>query len=395
MQQGMRTVAAMVAGLVLLAACGGARQDAPGAGPADAETSALRAALAVETPGRAELAVVDRLEEELGPGLTSRLAALVRDPDEAPVVRYNAVLLLGERNPFDYLGTIRIALGAPDMRIRSTAAVALRAVLEVEPERALPLLERALQDSHPNVRGKALETLADYDAGVLRQYVERETQPELRTIGEALIRVAEQRGAPWAAGEDGTLSRATDGGVRLVFRPERRWPTWDAAVGVLTVERPGAAPLRVADGVEAVGGVVPAFVSPDEAHLIYEAGRTIQVLTLATGDTRTVAPGVAPRPLPFSSDFVFLRPAPVQGDGAAAAALRYDVFLAGPAHAELRLLGDLTARPRMDVRGNYSPVRWMRVREARGDFYLVGEDVDVFELPDPFAAAAAGTGAGG
>jgi hypothetical protein len=46
----------------------------------------------------------------------------------------------------------------------------------------------------------------------------------------------------------------------------------------------------------------------------------------------------------------------------------------------------------MEVRGNYSPVRWLRVREADGRFYLVGEDVDVFELPDPFAAAAgAGT----
>jgi hypothetical protein len=48
------------------------------------------------------------------------------------------------------------------------------------------------------------------------------------------------------------------------------------------------------------------------------------------------------------------------------------------------VLGEIKASARNDVKGNYSPVRWTRIREQNGKFYLVGDRIADFELPSPF-----------
>ena len=50
------------------------------------------------------------------------------------------------------------------------------------------------------------------------------------------------------------------------------------------------------------------------------------------------------------------------------------------------MLGQISAQTRLTVRGNYSPVRWMRVREVDGQFLLAGDSMDPFKLPDPLIA---------
>jgi hypothetical protein len=62
----------------------------------------------------------------------------------------------------------------------------------------------------------------------------------------------------------------------------------------------------------------------------------------------------------------------------------YRVVEASFTHAEVVELGMLSAAARMDRRGNFSPVRWMRVREFGGEFFLMGEGLATFPLPDPF-----------
>jgi hypothetical protein len=46
----------------------------------------------------------------------------------------------------------------------------------------------------------------------------------------------------------------------------------------------------------------------------------------------------------------------------------------------------MTAQIKQTIHGNYSPARWMRVREIEGVFVLAGDGMEQFTLPDPFTA---------
>jgi hypothetical protein len=47
-------------------------------------------------------------------------------------------------------------------------------------------------------------------------------------------------------------------------------------------------------------------------------------------------------------------------------------------------IGQLTAGALNELKGNYATVRWSRVQEQEGSFFLIGDEFDAFKLPSPF-----------
>ncbi|HLU25480.1 MAG TPA: hypothetical protein VKZ58_07215 [Longimicrobiales bacterium] len=341
--------------------------------------------------------VLDTLAAELGGRLHWFLGYVVRDTTVPPIARANALLFLGERRAVDQISAFWFGLSAEEPMVRASAAVGLDGVLDAAERTAIGFLQLALEDPDRDVQARALETLADADVGLLRQYLARRPPADLEAIARNLVMVAEERGAPLEPVGDGsngtaepTLARQSAHGPRLEFRPTRAWPQWEAAVGELLVTPPGGAPVLLARDVEVVRRVVPAFFSPDGRYVVYEVGREIRVRDLATGADRLVDSGIAPRVLPFTMDFVFLRKVrEVQGEGGKVdegppTTIQYDVVRGSFEGDRLEVLGGLLAEVRTSVAGSYSPVRWMRVRERRDAFYLEGPGVTAFMLPDPF-----------
>jgi hypothetical protein len=383
--------------------------------PVDQEER-LRWAIA-DRQSRERAAALAALEDSLR-DLNSRLARIVGDSAAHAVVRANAVVLLGERHATGELRAFWTALEDGDPRVRAAAARALEGIVVMDQAAALRLLRRALRDPEPLVQAEALRSIGDADVELLRRYLDSGPPPELARIATDLIRSAEERGAPLraitdrpavslAAAGDATppggdalaqqagagaaglvLERTAASGPRLEFRATRTWPQWDAAVGELVVTPPGGAPVSVSSEVEVVGRVVPAFFSVDGRYLVYEAARQVRVRDLTGGEERVVGPGIAPRLVPFSDSFVFLREIPEQRqDGRDEVVVRYTVFRAAFAGGEPESVGEVRAVLRMDRRGLYSPARWMRVRERDGVFVLEGESMGTFVLPDPFSSA--------
>ncbi|MBI4408545.1 MAG: hypothetical protein HY561_02475 [Gemmatimonadetes bacterium] len=354
--------------------------------PGEAPEARVQRVLA-EAPLRPEqYQRIAELEAELGGALDELLTTVALDTTAPVFSRGNALLLLGERHAAAQLRAFRVALGAREPRVRAAAVVGLRGVLPLAPAKTVALLERALRDPETQVQARALESLGDTDAAVLRRYLAGTPPTQLRAVAEELLRVVEERGAPLGApAESGTLERVGPGGARLLFRPLRQWPQWEAAVGELHVGTPGRPPTLVAKDVEMVAYVVPAFFSSDGRYLVYESARQIRVRDLESGNERALGPGIAPRGFPFTDDLLFLRERPDasvrQGDDVV---LSYQVLRAPFAGGEPTSLGELTAIVRGQRRGAYSPARWMRVREQEGVIYLEGEDVSSFRLPDPF-----------
>ncbi|HEY8468734.1 MAG TPA: HEAT repeat domain-containing protein [Longimicrobiales bacterium] len=381
----------------------------------------LRWALA-NRQSRERLAALAALEDSLR-DLDSRLAQIVEDSAAHPVVRANAVALLGERHATSELGAFWTALGDRDPGVRASAAHALEGIIVVDQSAGIRLLRRALRDPEPAVQAEALRSLGDADVDLLHAYLDSGPPPELARIATDLIRSAEERGAPLRAiasrpaaspaGAGGAvrperdalakqagagaagfvLERTAASGPRLEFRATRTWPQWDAAVGELVVTPPGGAPVILSSEVEVVGRVVPAFFSPDGRYLVYEAARQIRVRDLAGGEERVLGPGIAPRVVPFSDSFVFLREIPSQRqERRDEIDIGYTVYHAAFAGGEPKSVGVIRTVLRMDRRGMYSPARWMRVREREGVFVLEGESMGTFVLPDPFSSHAVDRG---
>jgi hypothetical protein len=320
---------------------------------------------------------------------TDYLLAEAAEDERAPVVvRVNALFLLAERRADTHIHVFRNALDAEDVRVRASAAAAMRHFAVTHPREAVGIARMALFDPEPDVQAQALQVLGDTDIDLLRAYVRRAPDAELRAVAEDLVQLAEQRGAPLTPDpETGVLSRDTPDGFRITFTPERHWPQWGAGVGSVRIERDGAV-LQTIDRVEAVAGVIPVFLSPDGRHVVFERERSIVVRAMRDGTERPVGPGIAPRPRPFTDEFVFLRE---QGDGSTErreeTELTYDVFSApfdppdaiAPIH-----LGSTTATVSFGRFGAYSPVRWMKVEERSGSFYLTSSHMKIVSLPDPF-----------
>jgi hypothetical protein len=323
-----------------------------------------------------------------GPATNYLLAEAVDDVNAPVVVRVNALFVLAQRRADTHMHVFRNALAAEDVRIRATAVAAMRQFAITHPREAVGIARMALSDPEGEVQAQALQVLGDSDIELLRAYVPRAANAELRAIASDLVQLAEQRGAPLMGDSaTGVLRRETSDGFRITFTPQRYWPNWNAGYGTVTIEKGGAL-LQTIEGVEAVAGVLPVFLSPDGRHVVFERDRSIVVRAVADGSERVVGRGIAPRPRPFTEEFVFVREWPQAAEEQRnETKLSYDVYSAPfdpPGAIEPRQLGSTTALATFARNGNFSPVRWMRVEERSGSFYLTSSHMEIVTLPDPF-----------
>jgi hypothetical protein len=355
--------------------------------------SALFAVLATD-PGPAQLAAFERFEALRGAFMTDTLAVIAEDTAIHSLLRANAIRLIGQRLDLANFIVVPPAFDDPDVRVRLAAVAAAREFLVPRPDAATRLLGLALRDSSTAVQALALEALAGRDAAVLMEYLGRSPPPQLATVARDLLTVAGQRGDPLEPVDStGRLERTGPGGHTLVYRPDQRWEQWELSAGSLELVPAGAAPVRIGF-VEVAAAVIPAFFSPDGRYLVFESDRTIRVHDVPGATTREVGPGIAPRPIPFTDDFVYMR----EEEGGRAemqtgARILYDVVRApfaasaGGVTMEPAVLMTVGANANFEVRGGASPLRWARVVETSpGMFSIIAGNADPIPLPDPFGA---------
>ncbi|MBX6363316.1 MAG: HEAT repeat domain-containing protein [Gemmatimonadetes bacterium] len=362
----------------------GAAQAAPVPATSATDQERVRQVLAHPYGSQEFQSGIQELRVSLGTIVFDYLALDAGDPDLPAMQRANALLALRDLGVVR-LGTFKAGYDAPDPAVRAAAVAALRIALD-DPKTyagAVAVLTRALQDPDRRVQAKALESLGDHEAPALRRFLAGGPPAELRTVAEQLLRAAEERGAPLEPVDStGALAHTSLSGVRVSFKPTRRWPEWNAAAGELSVTPVKGKPVVVASNVEVVANVLPVAVAPDGRYLAYEAGRTIHVRDLRKGTDRVLGPGIAPRAAPLAYGFIYLVQRPQTHREVQADPLEYDVHYVGYAGGDDRTLGVLKATARTSVNGNASPARWMRIVEGRGSFEIVGDNIVTFELPN-------------
>lgn len=370
---------AVLLGLVMLVSC----RPAPSLAPAPlAPEERIERLLAADRLLDEHHAALAAIEAEIGAQAFARLLGeIAAEADAPPPARAHALLEIGRRGAYGEIWSFYYALSAPQPAVRASAVAAAGHLMVASPRSAAGVLERGLADTDPWIQAKALEGLGDSDPDVLRSYLATGPADELRQIAEELLSVAEERGAPSRRSPAGHLTRQTGHGV-IELRATRRWDEWDAELGDLWVTAGASAPVRVAEGVEAVAGVIPAFFSTDGKHVVYEAGRRIQVRDLESGVVREHGPGIAPRPLPLSSQFIYFRAASeVEDERSGGTIISYEVWTTTLTGRDSEMIGMIGARSYPDRNGNYSPIRWGRVREYAGSYRFEGEDVETLDLP--------------
>lgn len=350
------------------------------ADPAHFRTT-IRDLLRRDEPTPAYYEMMSRLED-MGPEVDAVLLALARDRGVNTVVRSNALILLAERRTPGALPALERALATSNAtRLRAAAVLGLQKLAPGSPE-AVRLIRSAVRDPARAVRLTALQALDIGEVATIREVLDRDRDSEVRAVAMQLVAIAESRGAPLAADRRGAL-RTTGAGLdpQIVFRPARFDPTTGVSVGDLRVELPATLDLPLTTTAQAVGNVVPAFFSADRAQVVYEDDGEIRVVDLPSRRTRSVGIGTAPRVVPFSNHFVFLREESRQArSGGAVTEVQYDVFRADFAAGDPERIGELRAEARAD-RGGTSPVRRLVVAETGDGFVLRGEGVSTFPLP--------------
>jgi hypothetical protein len=348
-------------------------------------TAEVRTILAQERPSARFLRDRSRLER-MGAEIDPVLVSLVDDPEADLTVRSNALLLLADRrSPAAVPVLRRVVVTAEDAELRSAAVQGLQR-FAAESRQAANGIRAAIDDPSRQVRLTVLQALDVEDVALIRALLRREEDAQVRSVAKALVALAESRGAPLPPEGDGTYrSTAQDNEPQIVFQPSWTDTVAGIAVGALWVQLPGDRLVPLAQRVEVVAGVVPAFLSPDRSAVVYEAEREVRVRDLKTGATRVLGAGLAPRPIPFADRFVYVeerlraRRQVEQGTE-----MTYQVVLAGFAPGPLERLGTLVAITRADRHANASPVRWMVVGETPEGFVLRGERISPFLLPNPF-----------
>jgi hypothetical protein len=325
---------------------------------------------------------------EMGPEVDEVLLDMVYRDGAHPLLRSNALTLLAERGAPRaefVLRDVLVASAEPEMRL--AAVVGLQSLAAWDPA-ARRALFSALGDPSHRVRLNVLQAMDVDDVDAMRRLIAVERDRDVLRIARQIAVLAESRGAPLAADAEGVLrTTRSSGEPALAFQPSRTIPAADAAIGELRVELPGMGRVVLAGDVEVVGGVVPAFLSPDRSAVVFESGRQIAVWHLRRGETRVLGSGIAPRLLPFTHGFVYLRERPDwRSDRGDSTILVYDVFRAGFDGGSPRLIGEIRASARPDRRAHVSPVRWMVVAETPDGFVLRGEGMEEFLLPLPFAS---------
>jgi len=332
----------------------------------------------------------------MGPEVDAVLVELARSPEAKTVARANALVLLADRGSPAAIPALRRALLTENVEMLRSAAVQGLARLAPRSDTAANLLRSAVSDPARTVRLNALQALDIRDIAVIRALLQVESDPEVRQIALQLVSLAESRGAPIAPDDKGAL-RTTGWGSdpRLVYRALRVDTAGEYSSGELRVEVPQGRDIPLGDAVEVVAGVIPAFFSPDRSKVVYEVNREIRVLDLVTRELRPLGSGVAPRLVPFTHQFVFLRELPEgRHELQEGTEIRYRVMRASFIDADLDAIGELRAEARAEVHKSYSPVRWMVVGETPDGFVLRGEGISTFLLPTPIFRPAPGERSG-
>lgn len=382
LRQALGPAGGPVLALVLagLAACS---QRPPPAHPEPGHFSTeIRRLLAADRPTREYYDARARLEQ-MGPEVDAVLVTLARDPSARPVARANALILLADRGSPAAIPVLGQALLTEEVEMLRSAAVLGLQRLAQRSDTAASLIRSAVSDPARTVRLNALQALEIREVETIRALLATESDPEVRTVAMQLVGVAEQRGARLAADRRGALrTTGVETDAQIVFRPTTADTLADLAIGDLRVELPNAPDIALGTAAEVVGGVVPAFFSLDRSQVVYEVDREIRVVDLASRQTRSIGPGIAPRVIPFSQQFVFLRERPeLRREADGATELHYEVWRASFAGGEPERIGETAAIARMHDHANYSPVRWMVVGEARDGFALRGFNMAEFPLP--------------
>ena len=367
---------------ILTVSCGGQPSRGPSALPLD-PAERLEAILA--TPITAEQdSLYRRLAEDPGVDVESLLPALAVDASAPPIARANAVLRMGRQRivAFDVYDRTIVD---PDPRVRGATLGVVGGLMARRPELARPIIARGLADTEIGIQAKALQELRDQDLDLLRSYIAGGPPEELRAIALATLRAAQAWGAPVAPEADGSLRRVAPSGVELLLRRDTAWPEWEAIAGTLTVTTPDGASRVLADSVEAVAGVIPAVVDPGGRWVALETARRLEVHDLRTGESRVVDRGYAPRPLPFTPDFLYFReihrvPMP---EGSV---LRYEMLRASFAEAGAAVFDTINVTARRDTRGFLSPIRWARIHDHGTRFVLRTQGLSDHALPSPIGA---------
>lgn len=325
----------------------------------------------------------------MGPELDAVLIGLVEDETQDENVRANSIVLLADRRAPGSMHLLRRQLTFSSSDLLRAAAVRGLQRFAADSAGARNALRAAAGDPSTLVRLNVLQKLDVEDAVLIRTLLAREDDPRVRTIARQLLELLEARGARLV--RDARGDRRTSGredAPQIVFHPTWRDSLAGVEVGGLWVEIPGSTTLvPLAQEVEVVDGVVPAFFNVERTVVAYEAAREIRIRDLRGGGTRVVGPGVAPRVIPpFSEHVVYVRARPdgvkPVGDDATVTydVMRVPLLVAG----EPEVIGQLEARVRPEVHAGASPVRWMVVGETPGGFVLRGPGVTPFTLPGPY-----------
>jgi hypothetical protein len=326
--------------------------------------------------------------EVMGPELDPALTELITSGSVKDNVRANAILLLADRRGFNAANLLRgILISSNNDDVRVAAAAGLQRVAADSPA-VKQAMRAALLDPHYRVRLAALQGLDVEDAAAIRALLAKEENGQVRVVAAQLLTLFEARGAPLAADARGDLRTYGDDSVpHIVFHPATGDTATRLKTGALWVELPGGRGLvPLAPTVEVVNDVVPAFFDPQRRVVVYEAERQVHVRDIASGATRTVGPGIAPRPGPFTDAFVYLRETPgTRQAGGRTTEVDYAVIRAPFAGGEPAVVGTLHATVRPERFGGASPVRTMVVGETNAGFVLRGTDVSTYVLPGPGA----------
>ena len=321
-----------------------------------------------------------------GEAAVLQIVIAAEDENAPPSVRANALLALARGQRDAYMSVFRNALDDADPRVRATAVASMREFMEARAADATMIARMALRDSAPEVQAQALQLLGEEDVPLLRSYLRGRPPQELATIARDLIAAAEERGAPLERDSaTGVLRRVSAHGHTLEFTPVTRWQNWDAAIGRVTIRTTAGAAVAL-DSIEVVGDVVPVFFSTDGQTIVYERNRQIFVRPLS-GAARSLGPGIAPRPRPFTEEFIFLRETAENSrvEQRERTLIRYDIMRV-PFRGETapQALGAIGAMTSFGQRGSYSPARWARIIQRGETFYLTSDNMEEFALPSPF-----------
>jgi hypothetical protein len=325
---------------------------------------------------------------------------VAEDSSASIASRVNALNLIEQRKAFREFEAVRAALHAYDPRVRAIALQTAWGFWVAELKDGLKLVRDALDDPAPGIQAKILQLLGNEDVDLLRDFAKRPTvAPSVVPLVTGMIRAAEENGAALVPVDSttGVLQRTSASGLSLTYTPTQKWGASGASIGTVEVRDAKGRIIPMPADIEVVGNVVPVFFSADGKYILYEAGRHIHVKNVSSGVDRDVGEGIAPRVRPFTDQFIFLvEDTTGRTDLRDHMKLRYEVrslpfSLAATATTPIpawSTLGALEATLAQDQHGNSSPVRWMRVEEHAGQFYLRGTNVLTFTLPNPFQAGA-------